>query len=122
MNMDNLYIQLSDNVIFPAFEILFAGLFLFAFLREYGLFVKKTGVTAIVTRGEESWNKFYLAFGIVSVVLMQVINSADALKGYKTIISITNLAMLVYLVFFNSWFRNKTISLISKSQQKKEKY
>ncbi len=120
--MDNLYIQLSDNVIFPAFEILFAGLFLFAFLREYGLFVKKTGVTAIVTRGEESWNKFYLAFGIVSVVLMQVINSADALKGYKTIISITNLAMLVYLVFFNSWFRNKTISLISKSQQKKEKY
>ncbi len=119
--MDNICVLINDKIIFPAFEVVFMGLFLFALLRECGWFGKKKEIEAVITRGEESWNKFYLAFGIVSVVLMQVINSVEALKGYKTIISIANLAMLVYLAFFNSWFRNKTIGLITKSQQKKER-
>lgn len=120
--MDTLCFLLSDKVIFPLFEVSFVGLFVFAVLRERGWFVRKTGGIAIVKRGQESWNKFNLTFGIASVVLMQVINSTDALEGYKTIISITNLAMLLYLAFFNSWFRNKTIGIISKSQQKEERF
>lgn len=120
--MESILILLSDRIIFPVFELVFIGLFFFAFLKERGWFVKKTGVHATVTRGKESWKNFYLAFGIVSVVLMQIINSSEALKGFKTIISIVNLAMLAYLAFFNGWFRNKTLGLIAKSQQKEEKH
>ena len=118
--MDSFYFLLNDRVIFPIFEIAFIGLCIFAFLRERGWFAKKSSVVATVKRGEESWKKFNLAFGIASVVLMQIINSANFLKGYKTIISIFDLSMLIYLAFFNSWFRNKTIWLIAKSQQKEE--
>ena len=119
--MDTLYFLLSDKVIFPLFEVIFFGLFVFAVLRERGG-TKKTGAIAIVKRGQESWNKLNLAFGLGSIVLMQVINSADALEGYKTIISTANLAMLVYLTFFNSWFRSKTIGIIIESQQKEERF
>ncbi len=119
--MDTILLLLSDKIVFPAFELIFVGLFFFAFLMERGWFVKKTGF-ATVARGKESWNYFYLVFGIVSVVLMQVINSSEALKGFKTIISIVNLAMLVYLAFYNGWFRNKILGLIAKSQQKEEKH
>jgi hypothetical protein len=119
--MEFLCLILSDDVILPLFELVFLGLFIFAILRDRGWFVTKGGLVTEVIRGEKSWNMFYLAIGIASVVMMQVINSADALKGYKTIISILNLGMLLYLAFFNSWFRNQTVGFIAKSQEKKER-
>ena len=112
---------LSDKVIFPVFEISFFFLFFYAFLREKGFFINKSGVKLSVKRGKESWNKFYLTFGIASIILIQVINSSNSLRDYKTIISIINLIELVYLTFFNGWFRNKIIAFISNSQNKVEK-
>jgi len=50
-------------------------------------------------RCNDTWKNFPLAFGITFIILMQIINSADALYGYKTFISIVNLIMLIYLVF-----------------------
>jgi len=118
--LSTLKLLISDKVIFPAFEGLFFSLFLYAVAKEIGWFKKKTRVVPIVKRGEKSWNYFYLAFGIISIILMQVINSSEALKGYKTFISLTNLLMLLYLAFFNSWFRNKIIGIINKSKTKEE--
>ncbi len=112
---------LSDKVIFPVFEISFFLLFFYAFLREKGFFINKSGVKLSVKRGKESWNNFYLTFGIASIILIQVINSSNSLRDYKTIISIINLIVLVYLTFFNGWFRNKIIAFISNSQNKVEK-
>lgn len=120
--MEIILVLLNDKIIFPAFEVLFFVLFIRAIIGEYWWLLIKTEAPKKVTRGEESWKMFYLGFGIVSVVLMQVINSSEALKGFKTIISIVNLAMLVYLAFFNGWFRNKTLGIITKSQQKEEKH
>jgi hypothetical protein len=112
---------LSDKIIFPAFEISFFLLFFYAFLREKGFFINKSRSKLSVTRGKESWNNFYLTFGIASIILIQVINSANSLRNYKTIISIINLIILVYLTFFNSWVRNKIIGFIINSQKKVEK-
>jgi len=112
---------LSDKVIFPVFEISFLLLFFYAFLKEKGFFKNKSRSKLSVIRGKESWNNFYLAFGIASIILIQVINSANALRKYKMIISIINLIILVYLTFFNSWVRNKIIGFIINSQKKVEK-
>ncbi len=118
--MDKLLIILNDKIMFPVFEILFIVFFLYAILCDRGCFKRKGTLESTVRRGEKSWNYFNLCFGISSVVLMQMINSSEALIGYKTIISVVNLAMLLYLSYFNSWFRNSTINIISKSMTKPE--
>lgn len=84
--------------------------------------MRKTGIVASISRERESWDNFNLAFGITSVVFMQVINSTKPFDGYKTLVSVINLAMLLYRAFFNGWFRNKVIGIIMKSQQKEEKF
>ncbi len=118
--MDKLLIILNDKVVFPLFEILFFGYFIYAILRGRGCFKHKGTLESTIRRCKESWTYFNLCFGISSVVLMQIINSSKALIGYKTIISIVNLTMLFYLSYFNSWFRNNTINIIFKSINKPE--
>lgn len=112
---------LSDEVVFPLFESLFLALFLYALAKERGWFTKPRGITLRVQRGEKSWGYFNLAYGIASIVLLQVINVAKAFEGYKTFISLVDLFMLTYLAFYNSWFRNAIIGIISRSQQKWER-
>lgn len=114
-------ILLCDQIIFPLFEVFLLVVFLYAIAKEHRWFMKSTGAMLTVKRGEKSWSYFNLAYGIASVVLLQVINVSEALKGYKTIISLANLFMLFYLAFFNSWFRNKVIGFIIKSQEKGER-
>lgn len=118
----NVCFYFSDKFIFPLFEGAFLFLFIYALLHEKGFLRKQSNLKISIERGKENWRNFTLAFGIASIVLMQIINSADALHGYKTIISITNLFMLIYLVFLNGWFRNKVIGLIIRSQKKIEKF
>lgn len=73
-----------------------------------------------VKRGDKSWNHFYLAYGILSVIVTQIISISEFGKGYKVLITVVDLALLLYLTFFNSWFRNKTIGFIIVSQSKEE--
>lgn len=75
---------------------------------------------ASVKRGEKSWNYFYLAYGILSVIITQIISLSDFGKGCKVFIVFVDLGTLLYLTFFNSWFRNKIIGFIVKSQTKEE--
>jgi hypothetical protein len=117
----NVCFYFSDKFIFPLFEGAFLFLFVYALLHEKGFLRNQSRSKLSVKRGKESWNNFYLTFGIASIILIQVINSANALRNYKTIISIINLIILVYLTFFNSWFRNKIIGFIINSQNKVEK-
>jgi hypothetical protein len=118
----NVCFYFSDKFIFPLFEGAFLFLFIYALLHEKGFLRNQSNLKLSVERGKESWGNFTLAFGIASIVLMQIINSADALYGYKTFISIGNLLMLIYLIFFNGWFRNKVIGLIIRSKNKIEKH
>lgn len=119
--MNNLFSILtllaSDCFILPLFELLFLVVFFYALALEKG-WIKSSG-PAIIRRGE-NFNYFQIAYGITTLVLIQIINSAEALKGYKTIISFIDLVLLTYLTFFNSWFRNKIISFIIASQEKVE--
>jgi amino acid transporter len=124
MNLCCILFIISDKFIFPLFEGAFLLLFFYAFFNDKQWFKKKSNLKIEVKRSKDTWQYFILAFSIVSIILMQIINSANILViyGYKTIISIVNLLMLIYLVFYNGWFRNKVIGLIIRSQDKKEKH
>jgi hypothetical protein len=114
MTMINLL--LSDKVVFPVFQILFLLVFVYAVLQE--LLTRNSGI--MVTRGEEGWKNFEFAYGILAVIATLLISTTEALKGHKTIIALSDLGVLLYLVFYNSWFRNKLVGAISRSKTKHE--
>lgn len=75
---------------------------------------------ASVKRSPQSWNYFYLAYGVLSVIVTQVISLSEFGKGYKVVIAIVDLGTLLYLGFFNSWFRNTIMRFVVQSQNKEE--
>jgi len=114
--MDSLKCIFSDSVVFVALHVGLLAIVVFAICGER----KMKHDMASVKRGDKSWNHFYLAYGILSVVVTQIISISEFGKGYKVVITVIDLAILLYLAFFNSWFRNKTIDLILASQTKEE--
>lgn len=112
---------LSDATAFPLVQLLFLALVWYAIIQERGWFRRNTGLSMAVKRGEESWGNFYLIYGLLAVMFVEVNSTAEALKGYKTIITMADLVALFYLCFFNGWFRNKIIGIISASKNMEEK-
>ena len=119
--MDVVKWLLSDQFIFPAFQVGFLLFTIFAWAKDRGFITQKGSVTASVKRGGESWNHFHLAYALLVVVFVAAISTTEALKGYKTLVTIIDLALLLYLCFFNGWCRNKIIGVISASQQMEER-
>ena len=114
--MDSLKCIFSDSIVFVALHVGLLALFIYSIWGEW----KMKRDMASIKRGEKSWNHFYLAYGILSVVVTQIISISECGKGYKVLITVVDLAILLYLAFFNSWFRNKTIGFIMASQSKEE--
>jgi hypothetical protein len=106
----------GDSVVFVALHV---GLFL---LVLYALWCERKMKSDMVRvkRGKDGWNNFYLAYGILSVIVIQIISISEYGKGYKVLITIIDLGLLLYLAFFKCWFRNKTIGFIVESQTKEE--
>jgi len=57
---------------------------------------------------------------IVSILILQIINVSESYVNYKVLISIIDLSILLYLFYFNGWFRNKIIGILSKVQNLEE--
>lgn len=119
--LNALKFAVGDAITFPALQVLLFMILLYAFVTEQRWFIYDTGASATVVRGEKSWPNFHIMYGVVSVLFVQVISTADALKGFKTIVTIADLLALFYLCFFNSWFRNKIMDTIVASQTKVER-
>lgn len=75
-----------------------------------------------VARGPESRQRFGVAYGFASVLLLQLINSSEAFKGHKVLLSVIDLGVLFYLCFFSSWFRNKVVGWITRWEQRREHF
>jgi hypothetical protein len=84
--------------------------------RKPGLHIQMEAI-----RGELSRENFHLAYGLVSVLLLQVINVAEAGKGYKVLISIAGIGMLLYLFYFNGWMRNNVVRFVTRWRQRPER-
>lgn len=117
---------MSDSYFLLLIQFSLAFLLIYAIFRQWfggrQEFNKQSGATASVKRGETSWSNLYIAYGIVSIVLIQIISISESFKGHKVGLSLVDIAALIYLFFYNGWFRNKMISFIHKSKQLKEKF
>jgi hypothetical protein len=102
--MNKYYFIFSDSVWYILIEIFFIGIVVYAFLKHQ----LHRGSPQVI-RGDTSWQYIFMTWIILSLIIVNVISSANILIGYKTFITIINLAFLVYLVFMNSWFRNKIV-------------
>jgi hypothetical protein len=110
----------SDCHTFWTFEFLFFVLFLRGVISDLGWFRPKSGIKTALTRGHESWSHFAFAYGTTAVIMLQIINTTKAAEGYKTIVTIVDMAMLLYLCFYNSWCRNQIVGIVTKSKNKIE--
>ena len=120
--MDIVKHLLSDQFMFLFFQGVFVILAIYAgikdnFPRNTG---GKSGASLTVQHGNESWAKFNLAYGVIALVILEAINTTEALKGYKTVVTALDLSLLFYLCFFNRWFREWTLQVINNSQQMKD--
>lgn len=106
----------KDNLIFPIFECIFLLLIIFAVYKEFSR--KRSGLA--LKRGSESWQNLAFTYGVLSIILIELINSVDFVNDYKTILILLNLSALLYLCFYNDWFRNKVVGIIQKSKDKIE--
>ena len=92
----------------------------YAEIKEHGWFTKRTGAFASVKRAEKSWNYLELAFGIIAVNVLQIINRADDTVKFKVLMSAFDLGVMIRLFFFNGWFRNKILGVIFNALNMKE--
>lgn len=113
-------ILINDKIIFSLFEVFLVLIFIFSIYRVN--MAGKRGITITVKRGQESWQLLYLFYGITSIIMIQIITVARAFENYKVGISLLNLGILLYLTFYNSWFRNKILGYITKSKEQEERH
>ena len=114
----------SDAVIFPLFQFLFFALIAYAMYKDVSrrrkgakATAKSTDVARLsVTPTAENWNRYHITSAALSALLVLVIDSTNALQNYKTIISLADLTGLLYLTYFNLWFRNKIEAAFTKAQ------
>ena len=102
---------MSDAYMIIVVELLLACLVIFSKFKSCR---KGKGVEVKVIRGSESREKFGIAYGFSSVLLLQVINSSAAFMGHKVFLSISNITMLFYLCFLSGWFRNRLVGWIGR--------
>lgn len=119
---------MTDPFVFPLFQAAILGACLYGMYRERKALRKKpapVSVSGAVTRGDESFKRFGVAYGFLSVLVLQVNNSALSnvtwLVGNSTVVNVFDLIALVYLCFYNSWFRNLVIGLYGSAREKKER-
>lgn len=119
LNLNEIRFLLSDKVIFPFFELTLFIVFIYAWLVD-NVLPNRRGA---VQRGKEGRGIIVkVASAIISALVLEVINNTDVWKEYKVIVILTNLAILAYLCFFNSWFRNELVGLYIKFEKKVENF
>jgi hypothetical protein len=111
---------MTDPCVFFLLQILFLILAGYALRQDIRSKHGNGGVSVTVQRGPQSWSYFYYTYGALAVILLELINTTEAFRGHKTLITVADLSLLVYMCFFNGWFRNKIVSFVSASKGKLE--
>jgi hypothetical protein len=71
-----------------------------------------------VKRGEKSWAFFPLVYNILLTLIVGLIALIDPFSWKLKITLILILALITFfLCFFNGWFRNLIVGLMSRSQE-----
>lgn len=78
------------------------------------------GININVKRGSKSFNYFVIVFGILSSFAVAVISVIDIYWLAKIFFLVISLIICFYFCFWNDWFRNKIVGVMSKIQDKIE--
>jgi hypothetical protein len=110
-----------DQIVLGAFQLVVLGTVLNGVRRDKGWFMPHSALEgSSIKRGETSWKLLDLAFGIVSVNVLQIIVSSDAFPGWNATLAFFDLMAMIYLFFFNGWFRNWTLRVVGLAQSFEE--
>ena len=102
-----------DQIVVGAFQLILLGTVLNGLRRDKGWFMPPSALAgSSVTRGETSWKLLEFAYAIVSVNVIQIIVSSNAFPGWNATLAFFDLVAMVYLFFFNGWFRNRTLKVV----------
>jgi len=77
---------------------------------------------AQVKRGKASFDYFVISYASLSTFSAVVVSVLEIRWFYKVALIFIIAFFLFYLCFFNNRFRNKIVGIMSKSQDKIEKY
>ncbi len=105
--MDTFFV-FSDYIWLPLLELFIAVVFIRSVFYDIRAKMREGGTGAKVKRGEKSWS-ILLAFWGLSIILIEIIISSDLISGYKIIIGLCNVGVLVYLSLLSVYFKNKII-------------
>lgn len=108
-------IPATDNIVFSIIHVAFYSFVIFSFVKNIAWL--RPGK---ITRGEESQKRYSLAYGFISVIVIQLIQVSTAFVGHKVLISVIDLSFLFYLVFYNGWFRNWFLCRIHEKSERPE--
>lgn len=73
-----------------------------------------------IQRGETSWKLLEFAYAIVSVNVIQIIVSSNAFSDWNATLAFLDLVAMIYLFFFNGWFRNWTLKVVGMAKSFEE--
>ena len=80
----------------------------------------RTGVIAILGRGDEPFGYFIIVYNVLSLTFISIAMVTDFFKDYIAIIIIFNQILLLYPCLGSSWFRSKIVKFFGRL--KKERY
>ena len=110
----------NGKFVFAILQTIFVLLWINAERIEKKWFIRKSGVSATVKRGEPSIKIFFAVYAITSLIAIELISVADFLNDHQFTLMVINLTILTRLSFYNSWFRNKIVGLYMRMSAKEE--
>ncbi len=114
-----------DQIVFWLLQIILLLIFLYACIYpKYIAYRNERGGVNFTTTREEKSLKYLRNFasGFTSIILAVMISIADVAYGHKVFIFLLDIIIVLYLSYYNDWFRNKLIGIYSRIEQKEEKH
>ena len=114
-----LWLATSDKVVFPIMEGIFLLFVLFAIFKDLRRRWQQRpgGVSLGITRGQPALRGFYFVYLSIAFVMVLVPLNVNILKEHRTFFTLANISMLVDLLFFTGWFRNKMVGWWAKVEK-----
>ena len=110
----------TDRYVIWAIQLTLIVLLAFALLRTAAAWRagRKGAARANVKRGETSMTALYVLYGFATVALTLTVQVSTWGDGNKAGLILFDYAVVTYLFFFNSWFRNRIVfRLLGRIQQ-----
>jgi hypothetical protein len=111
----------GDVVWLSLLELVILAVFLLAVFKDRAAKARigRPGLHASVKRGEKGWS-ILLSFWAISIIIIEIIVSSEAIASHRVVIGLVNVAVLLYLNLFSAYFKNKIVGWWIKLQGLRE--